>query len=77
MVTQTELNLEEMDEWYTAHFSELVNKYAGKAIAVVAGQVVSIADTEQEAEHLAREKYPDVIVLVLAIPTEEELVCLL
>jgi len=77
MVAQTELNLEEMDEWYTAHFGELVNEYAGKAISVVAGQVVSIADTEQEAEHLAREKYPDAIILVLAIPTEEELVCLL
>lgn len=77
MVEQGELNLEALDEWYAVHFEELVSKHAGKAIAVVAGEIVAIADTEREADRLAREKYPDAVLLVLAIPMEEELVCLL
>jgi len=55
----------------------LVEKYAGKAIAVVDGKIVAVADTEKEADKVARKKHPDAVPLVLAIPTEEELVCLL
>ena len=77
MTEPGELNLEALDEWYAVHFEELVSKHSGKAIAVVAGEVVAIADTEREADRLAREKHPDAVPLVLAIPTEEELVCLL
>jgi len=77
MSVQRELNLEVLDEWYATHFEELVSKHAGKAIAVVTDEIVAVADTEREADRLAREKYPDAVPLVLAIPTEEELVCLL
>jgi hypothetical protein len=77
MTVQRELNLEALDEWYATHFEELVSKHAGKAIAVVADEIVAVADTEKEADGLARERHPDAIPLVLAIPTEEELVCLL
>ena len=77
MTMQRKLDLEALDEWYATHFEELVSKHAGKAIAVVAGGIVAIADTEREADRLAREKHPDDVPLVLAIPTEEELVCLL
>lgn len=73
MTVQRELNLEALDEWYTAHFEELVGKHAGKAIAVVDKKVAAVADTEREADRLAREKYPSAVPLVLAIPTEEEL----
>ncbi len=66
-----------MDTWYTTHFEELVMKFAGKAIAVVADEIVAVADTEKEADRLAWERNPDAVPLVLAIPTEEELVCLL
>lgn len=77
MTEQEDLNLEALDEWYTAHFEELVRKHAGKAIAMVTGEVVVVADTEREADRAAREKYPDAVPFVLTIPTEEELVCLL
>jgi len=77
MVVEKELDLEAMDTWYTTHFEELVTKFAGKAIAVVADEIVAVADTEKEADRLARERNPDAVPLVLAIPTEEELVCLL
>jgi len=77
MAEQGELDLEALDAWYATHFEELVSKHAGKAVAVVAGEIVAVADTEQEVDRQAREKYPDAVPFVLAIPTEEELVCLL
>ncbi len=77
MKEQQEFDLEQMDSWYAAHFEELVQKHGGKAIAVVEGKVVAVADTEKEADQLAREAYPGATALVLAIPLEGELVCLL
>ncbi len=77
MGNRQEFDLEEMDKWYSEHFEELVKKYAGKAIAVVNGEIVAVAGTQKEADRLAREKHPESVPLVLSIPTEEELVCLL
>jgi len=71
------VNLEEMDKWYADHFKELVRKYGGKAIAVMDGDVVAVADTEKEADEMARRLKPEAIPLVLSVPTEEELLCLL
>jgi GH35 family endo-1,4-beta-xylanase len=75
--SQNKLELEKMDEWYTDHFEELVGKYGGKVIAVVEGEIIAVTDTEKEAEEMALRSKPDAIPLVLAIPTEEELLCLL
>ena len=58
-------------------FEELVQRHGGKAIAVVEGKVVAVADTEKEASQLAREAYSGATALVLSILLEEELVCLL
>ena len=77
MLASNEFNLEDMDEWYTAHFEELVHRYGGKVIAVVTGEILAVADTEKGADEMAREARSDAIPLVLAIPTEEELLCLL
>ena len=77
MKEQQEFDLEKMDSWYATHFEELVQEYAGKAIAMVEGKVVAVADTEKEADRLAREAHPGATALVLYIPLEEELVCLL
>jgi len=71
------LNLDEMDKWYADHFEELVHRYGGKAIAVIDGEVAAVADTEKEADEIARKLKPDAVPLVLSIPTEEELLCLL
>lgn len=74
---QERFDLETLDQWYSDHFEELVQKYGGKSIAVVEEKIVAVADTEREAARLARESQPDVVPLVLSIPLEEELVCLL
>lgn len=79
MFTEQELSkaLEDMDRWYTAHFEELVARYAGRAIAMVDERVVAVADTEKEADELARRQYPESFPLVVTVPEPEELVCLI
>ncbi len=65
------------DLWIVEHFSELVTKYAGKAIAVVNEQLVAIGDTEVEVDRIARQKYPDKMPSILTVPREEDMACLL
>ena len=74
---QEKFDLEALNQWYTEHFEELVEKYGGKSIAVVNEKIIAVADTEREADRLAKESHPDAVPLVLSIPMEEELVCLL
>ena len=63
------------DLWIVEHFSELVTKYPGKAIAVVNEQLVAIGGTEVES--IAKKQYPDKIPSVLTVPREEDMACLL
>ena len=65
------------DLWIVEHFSELVDKYAGKAIAVVNEQLVAVGDSEVDVELIAKEKYPGRIPSVLTVPREEDMACLL
>ncbi len=65
------------DLWIVDHFSELVTKYPGKAIAVVNEQLVAIGNTEVEVALIAKQKYPNKIPSVLTIPREEDMACLL
>jgi len=79
MFTERELSdaLEKMDHWYSEHFEELVMHYPGKAIAMVDNRVVAIADTEKQADEIARRQWPGSLPLVVTIPEPEELVCLI
>ena len=65
------------DLWIVNHFSELVTKYSGKAIAVVNEQLVAVGENELDVELIAKEKYPDKIPSVLTVPREEDMACLL
>jgi hypothetical protein len=74
---KTEIDLKELDDWYTSHFEELVEKYPGKAVAIVNGRIVGVGESEQEVDSQARKQYPGETPFVVTVPTEEELVCLL
>jgi Family of unknown function (DUF5678) len=65
------------DLWIVEHFSELVTKYAGKAIAVVNEKLVAVGENELDVKLIAKEKYPDKIPSVLTVPREEDMACLL
>jgi hypothetical protein len=69
--------MEKDDLWIVEHFSELVTRYPGRAIAVVNEQLVAVGDSEVEVELIAKEKYPNKIPSVLRIPREEDMACLL
>jgi hypothetical protein len=69
--------MEKDDLWIVEHFSELVTRYAGKAIAVVNEQLVAVGDSEVEVELIAKQKHPNKIPSVLTVPREEDMACLL
>ena len=64
-------------EWIVNHFEELVNKYAGKYIAVVNKNVVSTGGAATDVEKEAVKKYPDEMPSIIFIPRKEDLACLL
>lgn len=65
------------DRWLIQHFSELVEQYAGKYVAVVNEKVAAFGESafavEAEAKRIAPEKTPS----VMLIPREEDMACLL
>jgi len=63
--------------WIVEHFSELVDKHAGKYVAVVNETLVAVGDSGKEVEDKARKIEPRKIPSVLRIPREEEMACLL
>ena len=65
------------DLWIVEHFSELVDEYAGKYVAVVNETLVAVGDSGKEVEDKAREIEPHKIPSVLLIPREEVMACLL
>ncbi len=65
------------DLWIVEHFEELINKYAGKCVAVVNEKVVCVGNFTYEVDREARRLYPDVIPSVLRVPYPEDLKCLL
>jgi imidazolonepropionase-like amidohydrolase len=71
------LDLKQLDDWYTSHFQELVEKYPGKAVAIVDGKIVAVGDREERVDQEARQHHPGKSPLVVTVPTEEELICLL
>jgi len=74
---QREINMDRDDLWIVEHFSELVNKYAGKFVAVVNEKLVAVGDSRRDVETKAREVEPEKIPSVLRVPREEDMVCLL
>jgi hypothetical protein len=65
------------DRWIVDHFSELVNTYAGKYIAVVNETVVAVGHSGKEVEDKARAVAPEKMPSVLRVPREEDMACLL
>lgn len=67
----------EDQKWIHEHFEELVEKYAGKYVAVANGELVAVGETAGEVDSKAREKYTGVIPSVLLVPREEDFICAL
>jgi len=64
-------------KWIHEHFEELVEKYAGKYVAVANEELIAVGESRKDVEWVARGKYPDITPSVLLVPREEDFTCLL
>lgn len=58
--------------WLTDHSREIYEKYSGKWIAVLDGQVVGVANTATEAAGMADESHPGADFVLEAVDPEPE-----
>ncbi len=62
------------DKNYEFYINADLSEYAGKWIAIVDGKVVASGDRADEVYRKAKEKYPDKIIAIDKVPTDEVLV---
>jgi hypothetical protein len=62
------------DQWIHDHYEEIIEKYAGKSIAV-ANEELFVAETMKTAYELARQKYQDSNPSIMRVPHAEDFVC--
>jgi len=67
----------EDQEWIREHFTELVDNYAGKYVAVANCELVAVGESPKEVRDVALRKYPHINPSVLLVPHEEDFVCAL
>ncbi|RMF74060.1 MAG: hypothetical protein D6744_14970 [Planctomycetota bacterium] len=58
--------------WLTEHSREIYNKYAGKWIAVLDGEVIGVGDTATEAAAQAEATHPRTEYILEAVDPEPE-----
>lgn len=58
--------------WLTEHSQEMYEKYAGKWIAVLDGEVVGVGDTATEAAAQAEAAHPDASYILEAVDPQPE-----
>jgi hypothetical protein len=63
-------------KWIQEHFEELVDKYAGRYVAVARGEAF-VGDSLQDVRKQALQKYPKTNPSILRIPHPEDFVCAL
>ncbi len=64
-------------KWIYRHFKELVDKYAGKYVAVGENGIISVGLSPKLVEEEARKKSRGKKVSVILVPKPEDLYCLL
>lgn len=61
------------DEWLADHLDELVERYAGRAIAIRQGAILAVGDSEAEVYRQLCEQGIDPMPLVFRVPRLEDL----
>ena len=77
MVRQGGSEMTEDELWVEDHLSELVEKYAGRYVAVAQQEVAAVGDSLKEVSAAARQRYPNVNPSILRVPREEDFMCAL
>jgi hypothetical protein len=63
-------------KWIHTHFSELVEKYGGRYIAVANEELVAVGESREEVEKISKKGYPGIIPSVLLVPKEKDFLCI-
>lgn len=63
-----------MDKNYEFYINADLREYAGKWIAIVDGKVVASGDRADEVYNRAKRKYPNKIIAINKVPTDDILV---
>lgn len=63
------------NDWVARHFGDLVKNYPQKIVAVVEHAVAGVGATGDEALAVAKEKFPSAIPLLVSVPAEEDMKC--
>lgn len=61
------------DEWLADHLDELIERYAGRVIAVHQGVIIAVGDSEAEVYRQLRERGIDPMPLVFRVPRLEDI----
>lgn len=73
MNKKTKPKIQDSDKWVSAHFEEIVDKYAGQYIVISNGEIF----TGENALEKAQTKYPHMTPLSMPVPTPQDLVHIL
>ena len=64
--------LQQHDDWLSDHFDELIDKYPGKIVAIMNGEIVRIGDTYKEVYQPFLESDLDWMPLVVRVPHSDD-----
>lgn len=65
--------LEADNAWLAHHYSDLVERYAGKVVAIEAGEIVAIGDSWEEISQLFEQSDREIMPLIIEVPRPEQL----
>ena len=64
--------LQQHDDWLSSHLDELIDKYPGKIVAIMNGEIVRIGDTYKEVYQPFLESDLDWMPLVVRVPHSDD-----
>lgn len=65
--------LEEDEQWLAEHYEEMIEKYAGKVIAINNGQIIAVGDSWKDIKQQVLEATSDVMPHIIDVPFPEQL----
>ena len=65
--------LQQHEDWLAAHLDELIDKYPGKIVAILNGEIVRIGDTYKEVYQPFLEADLEWMPLVVRVPHPDDL----
>lgn len=65
--------LEANNNWLATHYDELVERYAGKVVAIEAGKIIAIGESWEEVSQPFEQSDREIMPLIIEVPHPEQL----